>query len=87
MLKLAQRFTLGAKNHGDKNYQNGGVEFWTDTKNHLVEHLFMYLEGDQSDDHLAAILCNAAMLAWFDNEVQKFGKKFEALAKINETKN
>lgn len=79
LIKLAERFTLGAGNHGEKNYQNGGVEFWQDTKNHLAEHLFKYLDGDISDDHLAAILCNAAMLAWFDNKVKEFGKKFESL--------
>jgi hypothetical protein len=55
---------MGAVIHGDNNYQKGGDDFWTDRRNHLVEHLFKYIEGDKSDDHLGAILCNAAMLAW-----------------------
>lgn len=79
MVKLAKRFTLGAENHGEKNYQNGGVEFWLDTKNHLAEHLIKYLDGDLTDDHLGAILCNTAMLTWFDNEVKVWGRKFETL--------
>jgi hypothetical protein len=61
---VATRFALGATVHGDHNYQKGGDDFWQDRKNHLVEHLFKYIHGDTSDDHLGAVLCNAAMLAW-----------------------
>lgn len=77
--RLAERFALGAVVHGDENYKKGGVVFWRDRKNHLVEHFYKWLDGDRSEDHLGAVMCNAAMLIWFDDQVQKWGQKFESL--------
>jgi len=56
---------LGATSHGRRNYENGAGDetFIRDRKNHLVLHALRYLDGDTSDDHLGAILANAAMLA------------------------
>jgi hypothetical protein len=64
--RLASRLELGAKIHGENNWKKGGPEFITQCKRHLCEHLFNYLEGDTSDDHLSAVLCNAAFLAYFE---------------------
>lgn len=63
--RLADRFGYGAKKHGDHNYKAGydDPDFIRDRKNHLVEHIMNYIQGDRSTDHLGAILCNAAMLA------------------------
>jgi hypothetical protein len=64
----AQRWGEGAKVHGVNNWQRGeGDEvFITDRLNHLINHATRYANGDRSDDHLAAVRCNAAMLIWFD---------------------
>jgi hypothetical protein len=61
---LAERFGYGAVRHGDKNYLKGKADplFIRDRKNHLFEHVAKYLADGKRED-LAAILCNAAMLA------------------------
>lgn len=72
--RLAQRLELGASIHGPNNWRKGGEEFITQTKRHLVEHLLNYLEGDTSDDHLAAVICNAAFLCHFEANPPKPGQ-------------
>src|SRR5438045_217019 len=63
--RLAERFGYGASRHGEGNYRNGANDaaFLRDRKNHLIEHAVKYANGDRSEDHLGAILCNAAILA------------------------
>lgn len=65
MRAMARRLALGAERHGARNWEQGGEEFVQATKNHLIKHLFLYLEGDKSDAHLDAIICNAAFLCHF----------------------
>jgi hypothetical protein len=64
MLALALRFALGARVHGDRNYEKGCHDpvFVRDRYNHMIEHALKAANGDTSEDHLAAVLCNAAML-------------------------
>lgn len=64
----AIRMAEGARVHGENNYQQGANDptFIRDRVNHLLEHAIRYAGGDRSEDHLAAIRCNAAMLAWFE---------------------
>ena len=64
--RLVKRLELGAGIHGPHNWKGGGQQFIEQTRRHLTEHLLSYLEGDTSDDHLGAILCNAAFLAHFE---------------------
>ncbi len=64
LARWAQRMGHGAKTHGDHNWKKGfpaGV-----IENHLMRHLVMWMEGDRSDDHLAAIMCNVAFLIHFE---------------------
>jgi hypothetical protein len=63
--RVAARFEYGAQKHGEVNYRKGFDDpaFIKDRKNHLIEHVFRYVQGDVSADHLGAILCNAAILA------------------------
>ena len=63
--RWAERMAHGARKHGDDNWKRGfpaGV-----VENHLWNHWLKYLQGDRTDDHLAAILCNAAFLMWFED--------------------
>lgn len=64
----AIRMGEGAIDHGENNYQQGKDDqaFIKDRINHLIEHALKYANGDRSDDHLAAIRCNAGMLMWFE---------------------
>jgi hypothetical protein len=64
--RLIKRLELGAEIHGDNNWRGGGPAFVLESKRHLMEHLLHYLEGDTSDDHLGAVLCNAAFLTHFE---------------------
>jgi hypothetical protein len=66
--RLTKRLELGANIHGANNWKKGGPEFILQCKRHLAEHLFNFLAGDQSDDNLGAILCNAAFLAYFEEQ-------------------
>jgi hypothetical protein len=64
----AIRMAEGAAAHGENNYRKGAGDaaFIRDRVNHLLEHALRYAAGDRSDDHLAAIRCNAAMLMWLE---------------------
>jgi hypothetical protein len=66
----AVRMGEGATVHGDLNYQKGKDDpaFILDRINHLLEHAIKYANGDRSEDHLAAVRCNAGMLIWFDEQ-------------------
>jgi hypothetical protein len=64
--RLVTRLKLGASIHGDNNWRGGGPEFIAQCKRHLMEHMLNYLEGDWTDDHLAAVICNAAFLCHFE---------------------
>lgn len=61
-----KRLELGAEIHGDNNWRGGGPEFEKECLRHLIEHVLNLIEGDTSDDHIGAILCNAGFLAYFD---------------------
>lgn len=56
--RLALRYTVGGQKYGEGNWKRGlrNQGFIEERKNHLVEHLFEYLErGNKNDDNLAAI--------------------------------
>jgi hypothetical protein len=63
-IALAQRFGHGAERHGDRNYEQGVHDplFIRDRVNHMIEHALKYSSGDRSEDHLGAVMCNAAIL-------------------------
>lgn len=69
---VAGRFEYGAGRHGERNYRKGknDNEFITDRINHLIEHCVKFAEHRRSSD-LAAILCNAAILADVDADTDK----------------
>lgn len=70
----AVRMAEGAARHGENNYQRGIVSdpaFRKDRINHLIMHALKYAAGDRSDDHLAAVRCNAGMLIWGEEQAAK----------------
>jgi len=55
--RLAQHFENGAVKYGDRNWEKGQpVSSYVDS---AIRHLFTFLEGDGSEDHLAAAAWNA----------------------------
>lgn len=64
---LSRRLALGAERHGVNNWRKGGKEFRLATVNHLLDHIFEYLErgGKENTD---AIICNAAFLCEFEEK-------------------
>jgi hypothetical protein len=62
---LARRLALGAAKHGVNNWRKGGEGFRLATLNHLLDHIFEYMErGGQ--ENVDAIICNAAFLCEFE---------------------
>lgn len=49
--RLAEAYAEGATKYGDHNYERGMPI--GDLLNHAIRHLFLYLRGDRSEDHLA----------------------------------
>jgi len=64
----AIRMAQGARTHGERNWEQADpIRPFQDTcLNHLERHLVAYKLGDRTDDHLAAIRCNAAFLIHFE---------------------
>ena len=66
----ALRMAQGARTHGERNWESASpIEPFTQScLNHLERHLVAYKLGDRTDDHLAAIRCNAAFLIHFEEK-------------------
>lgn len=64
---MGRRYALGAERHGVNNWRAGGAEFRLSRINHLLDHIYEYLEhgGRENTD---AIICNAAMLCEFEEK-------------------
>jgi hypothetical protein len=64
---LARRLAMGAEKHGVNNWRKGGAEFRLATVNHILDHLFDYLEnGNTKEANTDAIICNAAFLCEYE---------------------
>jgi hypothetical protein len=78
MYALIKRFSKGLKKHGHFNWLKGvnDEDFKCDRRNHLLHHTWCYVLGlttvdgkgdtDTPEDHLDAIITNAAMLLTLD---------------------
>ncbi len=60
---IARRLTQGISEHGERNYEKGVWDevFFTDRKNHAIEHFWEWIETG-ADDELDATIANLAML-------------------------
>ena len=65
MHRTAIWFEQGAKKYGDRNWEKGlSIK---DCCNSIARHLWKFIWGDNSEDHLAAIVQNAMMIMHFEN--------------------
>lgn len=49
--RIAETYAEGAKKYGDKNWEMGFPI--SDILNHCIRHIYLFLSGDRSEDHLA----------------------------------
>lgn len=64
--RIAQRWRLGEIQHGRDNWKKADRAFVEDIPNHMVEHLWKWMQGDRSEDHLAAVGWGAVALMHFE---------------------
>lgn len=62
--RLARTLKEGAVKYSPDNWRKGFK--WRDTCNHCLRHIFLWLKGDKSEDHLAHAVCNLFFLMWFE---------------------
>lgn len=67
--RLAGLYERGAEKYGDSNWKKG--QPLSSTVNSMLRHAFQYLEGDRSEDHLAAIAWNSFTLMWTESMLEQ----------------
>jgi len=62
---VAEVLAVGAQKYGAHNYRKGFA--FSDTVNHLLRHINLYLRGDKSEKHLAHAACNILFLLEYEH--------------------
>lgn len=62
--RVAKVMKNGAVKYGEHNWTKGFK--WSVCINHLARHLYLYLTGDKTEDHLAHMVCNLGFLIEFE---------------------
>ena len=63
MEAMAKTLCVGARRYGEFNWQKGIPA--SDLMNHCLQHIYKWLDGDRSEDHIGHAMCNLAFLAHF----------------------
>lgn len=63
--RLADLYARGAIKYNDNNWMKG--QPYSRTYASLFRHMIAWREGDNSEDHLAAVLWNAMTLMWYED--------------------
>jgi hypothetical protein len=77
LYRLAMHYTNGAKKYGENNWIKGMP--MSRTWESLERHVQAYKDGDQSEDHLAAIAWNAFALMWYAERMPELNDLAEYL--------
>jgi hypothetical protein len=65
--RIAKRFEDGAKKYSKNNWMKGiALSHYQDS---LIRHTLAWAEGEQSEDHVGAILWNAAAMDWTETQI------------------
>lgn len=64
---MARRFWLGSQKHAPRNWEKGDAEFAEIRLSHCARHMALFVEYRRQED-LDAVLCNAAMLAYWKDK-------------------
>lgn len=68
MLRVGQHFGMGAEKYGERNFEKGIPS--SRTLASLCRHVEQYKAGDESEDHLAAIVANAVFLMFNEHKFE-----------------
>jgi hypothetical protein len=66
--RVSKHLAAGEKHYGKDNWTKGMP--YCRTADSLIRHIFQWLAGDDSEDHLAAIVCNAQFLMHFEEAIK-----------------
>lgn len=64
---MARRFWHGSQKHAPRNWEKGDEEFAEIRLSHCARHMALFAEHHRQED-LDAVLCNAAMLAYYKDK-------------------
>lgn len=67
--RLAARYAMGAKKYKPHNWEKGLPA--SDTMNHVLNHINLWLAGDKSDDNLAGAAWGLFALMHFEEKLPK----------------
>lgn len=62
--RVGATLMTGAEKYGEFNWQKGMPI--AECANHALQHLYKYLDGDTSEDHIAHAACNLAFIAHYE---------------------
>jgi len=69
MFRVALRYTEGAKKYSERNWEKGiPVSQYVSS---ALRHLYQYLAGDRSEDHLAAVIFNIMAIMHHEEKIKK----------------
>jgi hypothetical protein len=93
LYRLAKRYALGARKYGDHNYLLG--QPISEVYNHMFDHMRKYLQGDKTEDNMAAIAWGAFTIMEYEEshpEMQNMPRhnpecwpKPQAVAQLDDT--
>lgn len=67
--RLAVHYENGARKYADRNWEKGiPLHRYVDS---AFRHLAAFMDGDRTEDHLAAILWNVAGYVWTEREIRE----------------
>lgn len=64
MESMGRTLKEGADKYGEYNWQKGMPT--GDLLNHTLQHLYKFIAGDRSENHIGHAMCNLAFLAHFE---------------------
>ena len=67
--RVAQRYELGAKQHGDSNWKKGIPN--SSLFDSAFRHLMQAMDGQTDEDHLAAAAWNIFALMWNEENIKE----------------
>ena len=73
--RTAVHLAKGEKHYGKNNWTKG-MPFCR-TADSLIRHIFQWLDQDEVEDHLAAIVCNAMFLMYYESECRELDDRGE----------
>ena len=66
LIRLSKHYEVGAKTHGERNWEKGlPISSFIDS---AIRHLFNYLDGDNTEDHLVSAAWNILSAMWTEEK-------------------